>query len=358
MRILVSHPVPVRWRPPRARADRVAYRAETTAAELPEVSGPFGEPFSLGTLFGKPLDYRLHDGGLWREVSGKDLAQGANGAASLDDVIAFLRGRGPGAPGFGLARNGTPLSGTSYPAPGKPDPHGIALPDRVMALAREDHTAACREALARHMRDNVATDGRSVYVRVSPPVIMPGCLPMSHPELPWYATRGPGFRPHQEKLIRRYVAISGINARPEYIDQGLERLPPCDGALYGEMDVGHFVNGAPALLGLAGSLLSARLEGRGEGMPREAVAALDRLTSLGDLGLVGAIPRERWAEAVELTQAAAGGLRAAIADGYRSEFLGPVEAYMYLVAEPWAGPRPAPAIPEEDADSLGGLSPR
>lgn len=358
MRIRVVHPVPVRCASPRSSRDLIAYRAEESPVELPEVEpGTFARKLREVRVLNGARRLSWYAGTAWRPVRESDVGDAASpNTAPLRAVLAAL-GSGGRFPGIHVARPGTPLRGTGYPA-AEQGTRGEALPDGLARRARADHGEAVRAALATFVSENLATDGAGLWVRTCPPVLTPANLPRFSDTLPWYCTMGPSFPPGRRDDIAAFVERAGMRARPNLPgwEEELGRMPVFPEAAYAEMDLSQFVNGAPTLLERAAELLMRKLGRPAAPFPAEVAAALERLRPLGDLGLVGAIPRARWAEAVEATLSAASALRAACPEGYRPEFLPWVESYHRLVAAPRLAAG-AEAIPEDDLEGLGRLAP-
>ena len=360
MRLTVSHPVPVRWRPPRARRDRIAYRAEATPVEIPEVApGTFRADAATGSALGFSRSYAVHDGGAWIPVQPCHLEReyaGAGRAVTLAEAAAFLAGRTIAAAG-GLGRAGTPLGGMGLAGAGPSVEPGATLPDAVLRLARQDHAGAARAALARYVARNLATDGEALWMRVCPPVLVPCHTPAVTIELPWYVSRGPAFPPHRADEARRFALFACERTKAyETLKAAAVRVRGLDPALYGELDLDHYLDGAPGVLEHAAGRLRLRLSESGQVLPEPVERALDRLAPLADLGRIGAIAPDRRGEAVDLTLAAARAIRAACPAGYCPESLPWIETYHEHVARPRLAAL-APSPPAEDLDGIGRLTP-
>jgi hypothetical protein len=337
MKVRVRHPVPVRWPAQRSPRDHVDYMAAETTVEIPETGpGSFSEPVPTSEVLQCRHRVARHRGGHWLRVAGRHLAGGEDDvAAPLAGILSFLAGRTHAKPD-GLARAGTPLAGTEYPLFGHPAPHGRDLPDPVIRRIRTDNTDAARAALAAYVADNLATDGAALHMRVCPPVVTPANLPKPSLILPWYVTMGPSFAPHRIDEIEAFAVGASLRGRNgiDAIRQSIDGMQVFPDEAYGGMDLAQFVNGAPALLERAADRVMRRRDLAVLPYPESLQAAMEAMRAYGDLGLVGAIPREAFADAVDLTLRAASAIRGLCPEGYFGyrEAWGDIPAFRLIVA--------------------------
>lgn len=360
MRVTVTHPVPLRWTPPRARRERLAFRRETTSVEIPEAPGlARSEGVETGPVFAESLTYAVHEGGFWLPVRANHLDRTARFGGDplpLARVLGSLASAPEKVEPGGLFRAGTPLCGLAAYAGPRLYSTGEDLPGSTLGRVHVDHGAAARAALARHAARNLAIDGDALFMRVCPPVLLPCRSPAGDVELPWFPGRGPAFPPHRADEARRLAAILGSRDGETRLSRAVHQMPAAlDPAAYGEIDLDDYVSAAPAILEDVAERVGKRLVLVGRDFPDPARVALDRLRPLGDLGRIGAIPPDLRADVVALTLAAATALREACPHGYRPDDLDVVETYLERFARPRLAAA-AESLAEADLDGIGRLA--
>jgi hypothetical protein len=354
MQVVTIHPVPVRWRPPRAREDRHSLMLTRTPVEIPEVPASAFEP-AIVSCFGTEIPCLSHEGALWQRLSRDVLTDGLATPVSPDHFSALLSGSAT--QGGHVFRAGTPLV-ASIGERAAVSRTGEVLPASITNRAGTDHTAAVRAALRDHVARTFRTDGTSVYARRGAPVMIP------HESAKLWRYEAP------DVLGRRGYGICFEAARAgacvEYLGRigyrGYHVKAPALAEMFlaGLSDQGSpgddlrlWVNNGPVLFGaMHADALDLGRKCDYDLSSIEAHAA--PLRHYADLGLVGAIPEADHAHVADLLGRAIDAMRAAIPASHPQPPLNWLKAYSDIVARPALCQAP---IPDEDTLSLGSLSP-
>jgi hypothetical protein len=352
MRVRMQFPVPVRWRPARSPADRIDFHAGIADAEIPEIEeGAIDEARRRFNLAEGTLTLWLHEGRAWQRPQA--------GTSSLD---AFPWWR-PGALSAELnamptalgrfAAAGSPLRAAAFDQRRSHDPQGTPLPDAVLARAFRDHADLARAAAVDYVRTRFLTDGRSLYVALPVPVLVPYAPGGPRVERgPGRADPGASFERDRLGLIPGYLGLCGpvpelAALTATYLAR---RLPdvPCPGD-----DIARFVNGAPAFVESLHAEARTRSRRRGAAMPDQE-GQLSRIRGMTEAGLVGAVGRAAFREAATTVASVCETLAGDLGDRIAETKLRRLMAYARGVVLPSL---PPPETPDEDAELLSGLSP-
>lgn len=349
MRILLRHPVPARFRPPRSRpgtATHLTLVPLSTPVEIPEVS-PGTMAFRNSYHTDGLREFAVHAGRCWETVLVSHLGiSGADRPATPAAVAQWLSGPGGGK----LRRQGTPLAGRLLAAFG--DVTGTAPPDASARKVLTDHTELVRAAAAAYVGDHLATDGTSVYAARPMPVIDPlarngeGAILHEPPR-----SFGPAvFEPSRTEAIPPYLAAVG---RSDGSGPTRDALARCFGTAtpYRDDDLAVFVNDVPRLVSNLSRTLADRLAPDERRTLRARIALLE---PHAELGLVGAVPAGSWADVVALARDAAAVLALAAPDPRRRSEATRIVAYADHAALPALR---LGALPDEDLADLAALAP-
>lgn len=361
MRATIAHPVPVRWTPPRARQDRIAFERAVSVVEIPEVPprelARQDRGYSLREGWTR---FYVHDGRCFERVTagmlGLGLPDGSTRVPHVDEVLDHLAGRGGGT--LGLSCPGTPLFALLN-GHARTGHRGEPLPDAVHARAQADNTAAARKALEAYVRGCIVTDGNEFYVARSMPVLhlsawRTGYILDRHP--PGIGD-GVGFEPSRfdrvdavtgdmAKFYRRGEVITRINASILNLRTAFGGIP------YAGDDLAAFRNDGPEAV----SRLIARARERKvpEAALAGAAACERRLRPYADLGRIGAIPEADAPLVEDLVCTGLLALDAALPEGDEMLVLKGLVAYARRVVMPIRAMAP---LPVGDAEALDGLAP-
>jgi hypothetical protein len=353
VRVLVRHPVPVRWRPPRAPSDRHALMAATTPVEVPEFAeSDMVRRREAVSHKGVTLRFSVHAGRCWFPVPRHGLCAGWTGAtATPRDLASYLSER-PGTPGFAVLER-SPLLGPTI-RKGSHAPWGDDLPDSVLSRAASDLTEPVRRALRHWIPTNFAVAGDAVYASCPLPVYAPHAefsrLLMSPPREVGSKGFGLVVEPSRLGLAPSYLRRMGARAAvPEEVEEfflGMGDIP------FQGHDLAVFANDGP----VQAEAIAANVAG--QAWARELdLSPLDphlaRLAPYADLGRVGAVPVEDYAALTETLRDALAAIRGLVPRDRNPRPLNWLRAYADCVAAPAVG---VGSIPEEDAETLAGLA--
>jgi len=297
IRVTVSHPAPVRHRPPRSRAVRRSYAAIATPVALVPADPAAFEPLPLGPVAGAVFwrrDLHVHADALWRPVMAWHPLAEANRPIRPDDLLAFLRADPDPPPNLALALpkafGGTPLLARHW------DPYGVKDGTERGEPASSAHAdeagverarAALRAFLANHLR----IAGDRVFLRVTPLAV---AIRQTDPPYHWGLDPADGFvlrvgQPIPVRADRGGDALDAVGAKFRLPLPGPETLPPS--ALIGDGDIAGLACQAPILLERVGKSLASFRRSPRIGLPvdPEAAQAIEEMADLAHLGRIGAI---------------------------------------------------------------------
>ena len=355
MRALVSHPVPVRWRPPRASADRVAFQVARTEVEIPEIEGGgLADRREYVLERDEPVrTYFVHAGRAWHRVTRACLGSQEPDRYTPAPAATFAEALAapPQVPRTPFRRLTPLFAGGGDGTPGHAA--GEDLPETVLARASADNTAAARAALRAFARDNFLVDARDGTVFAARG--MPAILPLANHALVHHAParldRGPAFEP------ARFVRMGRFSEEARNRGKGFERVLSVHQRFAGEPQSGHdldlYLHDGPATFERLYATARERCRARNLGLDT-VEPHLAPLRPYADLGRIGATPEGERAAVADLMLRALDALRAAIPEDYDPPQLTWLLAYHRHVVR---FAFPPPELPRDDLDSLGGLAP-
>jgi hypothetical protein len=344
MHVVAQHPCPVRWRPGRGK-DRIAYLALRTPVEIPELrKADFERDRRSYDVTDPDKAFLVHAGLCWEPVRIR-----AGAPPVPPDLFAEILTRRDGMP-HGIASAGTPLCGNRL-GDSEMGLHGEDLPDRILARTAQDHTTAVRASFKAWAETNLLLCEGRAYVTRGMPVLVPHARlrnpVLDRPPTDWSA--GPAFERTRMHLYRSHLArIRQTDAGPAsaHFAEDHTQCPDVGG------DLALFANAFPREI----ESLHARAVARARAGGREIIGVDGLLTSLrsfADLGLVRAVPPDRYNEVADLAASALAAIAEALPPGYHPSALPTMRAYVDCVARPALGPH----VPEADLDSLSELAP-
>jgi hypothetical protein len=358
MLLTIAHPVPVRWLPPRARRERVAFELAVTPVEVPEVphGSLEGQERECGFFSAGYQSFRIHRGRCFERVHVGMLDPHASAhvrPATIAEVAAHLSSAGTGP--SGLARPGTPLCALANGHSGAGD-RGAALAGAIHARAAADNTAAARAALAGFARDRLLTDGEAFYVARTMPALNLSAWKSNYVVYrpgPSVADGASFEVPRLDRVRAVMAGMAGFYGRDDVVAKVVKAIGTLSSTFSAFPSAGDdllaFRNDGPEAL--ARLVARARERGVAEDALRPAAEIEARLHAHADMGRIGGVRPEDY-ETVEGLLAS--GLRAL--DEAAPGMLGvkPLLAYAEGVMLPL---RHGATLPIDDAEALDRLAP-
>lgn len=356
----VKHPVPVRFKTPRG-IERVAYQALRTPVQIPEVSAVDMDRTVLafdtvlapdsGPLKGRTL--RIHDDRIWDVVTVGHLgldADNRRAPATVEQFLAALAGDAEDP--WGPLSGGTPLVS---PSDDEGDIRGRDLPGSVLRQA-EDLSMLARQALFEHVGRTLVTDGTRVFTARGAPAIMTMNVNKPFEVIPWSRPtlyNGVAFEIAHLRALPEFVRDTKVD--PGMLVAAAKLARDFKSFPHVGNDLRAFVNDAPEQLmrlSKSAAYKEPQLTGRTNPARAPARAQAMAIAPWADLGSIGAIPRERWAEVVGLVSDAFAALRETLDGATEPALAKQISAYARLVAMPELRPVAA----EEDVAAIAPLT--